>query len=72
MSTKGNCYDNTCVERFFHSMKVECIDGERFTTRKIMRQTVFDYIETEYNRNRPHRTQGYLSPVDFETQLLAS
>lgn len=53
-------------------MKVECIDGERFTTRKIMRQTVFDYIETEYNRNRPHRTQGYLSPVDFETQLLAS
>lgn len=25
MSRKGNCWDNACVESFFHSMKVEAI-----------------------------------------------
>ena len=35
-------------------------------------QTVFEYIETRYNRNRLHSTRGYLSPVDFEAQALAS
>ncbi|HFI5960092.1 TPA: IS3-like element IS3 family transposase, partial [Escherichia coli] len=28
MSAKGCCYDNACVESFFHSLKVECIHGE--------------------------------------------
>ena len=27
MSAKGCCYDNACVESFFHSLKVECIHG---------------------------------------------
>jgi transposase InsO family protein len=26
MSAKGNCYDNACAERFFHTLKVECRD----------------------------------------------
>ncbi len=72
MSAKGNCYDNACAESFFHSLKVEAIHGERFATRENMRQTVFEYIETRYNRNRLHSTLGYLSPVDFEAQALAS
>jgi len=72
MSAKGNCYDNACAESFFHSLKVEAIHGERFATRENMRQTVFEYIETHYNRNRLHSTLGYLSPVDFEAQALAS
>ena len=71
MSAKGNCYDNACAESFFHSLKVEAIHGERFATRENMRQTVFEYIETRYNRNRLHSTLGYLSPVDFEAQALA-
>mgnify|MGYP003590280185 FL=1 len=72
MSAKGNCYDNACAESFFHSLKVEAIHDERFATRENMRQTVFEYIETRYNRNRLHSTLGYLSPVDFEAQALAS
>ena len=72
MSATGNCYDNACAESFFHSLKVEAIHGERFATRENMRQIVFEYIETRYNRNRLHSTLGYLSPVDFEAQGLAS
>ena len=72
MSAKSNCYYNACAESFFHSLKVECIHGERFATRDAMKQTVFEYIETDYNRNRLHRTLGYLSPLDFEAQFLTS
>ncbi|EEI6521221.1 DDE-type integrase/transposase/recombinase [Salmonella enterica] len=34
MSAKGCCYDNACAESFFHSLKVECIHGERFISRE--------------------------------------
>lgn len=44
MSRKENCWDNACVESFFHSMKVEAIQYEPIITRDAMRQTVFEYI----------------------------
>ncbi|CAY73637.1 IS3 family transposase [Erwinia pyrifoliae] len=71
MSAKGCCYDNACVESFFHSLKVECIHGERFASREIMRTTVFNYIECDYNRWRRHSACGGLSPEQFENQNLA-
>jgi transposase InsO family protein len=72
MSAKGNCYDNACAESFFHSLKVEAIHGERFSSRESMRRTVFEYIETDYNTARLHSTNGFLSPVEFETQFYQS
>ncbi|HHJ4164318.1 TPA: IS3 family transposase [Raoultella ornithinolytica] len=71
MSACGNCYDNACAESFFHSLKVECIHGERFISREIMRTTVFSYIECDYNRWRRHSACGGLSPEQFENQNLA-
>ena len=71
MSAKGNCYDNACAESFFHSMKVEAIHGERFATREMIRQTVFEYIEVDYNRTRRHSTNGYISPEAFEARKVA-
>ena len=70
MSGKGCCYDNACAESFFHSLKVECIHGERFISREIMRTTVFNYIECDYNRWRRHIACGGLSPEQFEKQNL--
>ena len=66
MSAKGRCYDNACAESFFHSLKVEAIHGERFVTREEMRQTVFEYIEVDYNRTRRHSANGFISPAAFE------
>ncbi|EHI5881729.1 IS3 family transposase [Salmonella enterica] len=71
MSAKGCCYDNACAESFFHSLKVECIHGERVISREIMRTTVFNYIECDYNRWRRHSACGGLSPEQFENQNLA-
>ncbi|CRY53410.1 transposase for insertion element IS3 [Yersinia intermedia] len=71
MSAKGCCYDNACVESFSHSLKVECIHGERFGSREIMRMTVFNYIECDYNRWRRHSACGGLSPEQFENLNLA-
>ncbi|EGL9279964.1 IS3 family transposase [Salmonella enterica] len=71
MSAKGCCYDNACAESFFHTLKVECIHGEDFASREIMRTTVFNYIECDYNRWRRHSACGGLSPEQFENQNLA-
>jgi transposase InsO family protein len=71
MSAKGNCYDNAVAESFFHTLKVEVVHGERFSTRELMRQTVFEYIEVDYNRTRRHSANGYISPEAFEAQQVA-
>jgi putative transposase len=71
MSGKGNCYDNACAESFFHTLKVEAVHGERFATREVMRQAVFQYIEVDYNRTRRHSANGYISPAAFEAKQVA-
>ncbi|WP_391570858.1 IS3 family transposase [Serratia ficaria] len=54
------------MESFFHSLKVECIHGERFISREIMWTTMFNYIGRDYNRWRRHSACGSLSPEQFE------
>jgi len=71
MSRKGNCWDNACVESFFHSLKVEAIQYEPLMNREQMRQAVFEYIEVDYNRQRRHSALGYLSPEQYEKRNVA-
>lgn len=71
MSRKGNCWDNACVESFFHSMKVEAVRGDDLVDRKTMRHRVFEYIEVDYNRTRRHSALGFVSPEAFEQASLA-
>ncbi len=68
MSAKGCCYDNACVESLFHSLKVECIHGESFASREIMRTTVFNYIKCDYNRWRRHSACGALGRNNLKTR----
>lgn len=69
MSRQGNCYDNAFIESFWSSLKYEAIFHRRITTRAEARTAVFNYIETFYNRFRLHSSLGYMSPINFESQL---
>lgn len=69
MSRKGNCYDNAFMESFWSSLKYETVYHHKFATRDQARTALFDYIESFYNRTRLHSSLGYLSPINFESQL---
>lgn len=71
MSAKGNFYDNASAESFSHTLKAELIHGERFNTREAIRQTVFEYIEIDYNRTRRHSANSYLCPEALKAKLVA-
>jgi transposase InsO family protein len=66
MSGKGNCYDNAVVESFFHTLKTELIYFENYSTREAAKNSIFEYMESYYNRDRLHSTLKYCSPVQFE------
>lgn len=54
MSRKGNCWDNAVAESFFKTLKVELIYQNTYQTFKEAELSIFEYIETWYNRNRIH------------------
>ena len=69
MSAKGDCWDNACAESFWATLKKELIHHERYATRDEARQSIFEYIEVFYNRQRLHSSLGYKSPEAFEASL---
>ena len=66
MSRKGECYDNAVAESFFGTLKTELVDDEDYRTREQAKQSLFEYIEVFYNRQRRHSYLGYLSPNEYE------
>lgn len=66
MSRKGDCWDNAVAESFFGTLKTELVHHEKYQTREQARLSIFDYIETFYNRRRLHSYLNYISPDDFE------
>jgi putative transposase len=66
MSKKGDCWDNAVAESFFGTLKTELVHHEKYKTREQARLSIFDYIETFYNKKRLHSHLNYLSPEMFE------
>lgn len=50
MSRKANCWDNTVVESFFHSLKTELIYLNSFENREQAQGAIFEFIDVFYNR----------------------
>src|SRR5215469_1882641 len=69
MSRSGNVWDNAAMESFFSSLKTERVGRKTYRTRDEAKADVFDYIERFYNPKRRHSTIGYLSPMEFESQV---
>ena len=68
MSRKGNCWDNSVAESFFHTLKGELIHHADYQTRAQARTEIFEFIEVFYNRTRHHSTLDYQPPLLFERQ----
>ena len=66
MSRKGECLDNAVAESFFGTLKNELVYHEDYRTRTQARQSLFEYIEVFYNRQRRHAFLNYMTPVEYE------
>ena len=66
MSGRGDCYDNAMMESFWATLKTELIHHQKYATREQARQSIFEYVEVFYNRQRLHSSLGYKSPESFE------
>jgi putative transposase len=60
---------NGIVERFFRSLKEECVWQHQFDSFAEARKIVAAWIRW-YNRKRPHQSLGYLSPAEYRAQQL--
>lgn len=66
MCRKGDCWNNACAESFFYSLKVELIHDEPLLNGKQTRESIFEYIEVDYNH---HSAIGFISPERFEAEM---
>ena len=58
---------NGIIERFFRSLKEECIWQHNFNSFAEARRVIMEWIEW-YNAERPHQALGYLSPRKYKAQ----
>ena len=65
MSRKGECWDNSPMERFFGSLKSEWVPRDGYATEAEARADVLSYL-MYYNRTRLHSYNGHQSPIAME------
>jgi len=68
MSRRGNCWDNSVMERFFRSLKSERLNHLTFIHHVAAVSIVESYIYF-YNYKRLHSTLGYITPVQKMAEL---
>lgn len=62
MSKAGYPYDNAPMERYFNTLKNDCIGLYSFGTEKALYQAVEEFAYVTYNHVRPHSYNGYKTP----------
>ncbi|HHQ6628450.1 TPA: IS3 family transposase, partial [Serratia fonticola] len=72
VSRRGNCWDNSPMERFFRSLKSEWIPEGGYGTPETARQEVNRYIMGYYSTFRPHQYNGGLTPDESERRYHAT
>lgn len=63
-------YDNAVAESFFGSLKQERVRWRNYQTRLEARQDVMNYISMFYNSHRLHSYLGYVSPNEYEAEMV--
>jgi putative transposase len=70
MSRKGNCWGNAAMESATGTLKVECVNRQKYDTRDQARNYVLEFIGY-YNHDRAQSSLGNQTPVGFEQEWLA-
>jgi putative transposase len=69
MSRRGNCWDNSPMERLFRSLKSEWAPAMGYRSLPDAKKDVGSYLMDYYNQQRPHNFNGGISPVTAEEKL---
>jgi putative transposase len=62
---------NGMIERFFRSIKEECIWQHRFKNRDEAFMAIASWMD-KYHEERPHSALGYLTPNEFRRKVKAA
>ncbi len=66
LSRRGNCWDNSPMERFFRSLKSEWVPATGFRNFIEGKASIINYITGYYSQVRPHQYNGGLTPNESE------
>lgn len=66
MSRRGNCWDNSPMERFFRSLKSEWVPATGYENVGEAKSAIIRYITGYYSTLRPHWYNGGLTPNESE------
>lgn len=66
ISRRGNCWDNSPMERVFRSLKTEWVPVNGYQSQLEARRQISLYITGYYNTVRPHQYNGGLTPDESE------
>jgi putative transposase len=50
-------------------MQIELLNRKKWRTKVDLANTIFDYIEIFYNRQRRHSQLGYSTPIEHELRF---
>lgn len=70
MDGKARWIDNVLIERWFRSLKCECIYINEFESPRALRRGITAYVE-EYNNERPHSSHGGDYPAEVYLRFAA-
>lgn len=71
MSRSGNPYDNAFMESFNKTLKVEEVYIKEYDSFEDAYRNIKHFIELVYNKKRIHSGIGYITPEEFEMEVLA-
>ena len=71
MDGKARWVDNVLIERWFRSLKCECIYINEFESPRALRAGISAYVQ-EYNNERPHSYHGGDYPAEVFHQIFAA
>lgn len=71
MSRRGNCWDNSPMERLFRSLKSEWVPNMGYMTAQQAHRDISHYLMRRYNWIRPHQFNDGLAPAVAEQKLNA-